>query len=152
MDQVGRTRRFAVVLALAAVLVAGSAASAHAASVYEGFFKGARESHLKLRFDTHAGKRYLDFIRYERVHASCDETSAAHLSDKRSFRRHEVRVRHGRFEFEKKTSQDDVFRIAGTLRNNSKGKATGTFRYKGEVADRGVCDTGRLDWVADKTS
>ena len=139
-------------LALAAALVAGSAASAHGASVYEGFFKGARESHLKLRFDTHGGKRFLDFIRYERVHARCDQGPAKHLSDKRSFGRHEVLVRRGRFEFEEKTSQDNVFRIAGTLRNNSKGKATGTFRYRGEFGDRGVCNTGRLDWVADKTS
>ena len=144
-------RRLIGVLALAAALIAGSTASANAAAVYDGFFRGAPESDLKLRFVKHDGKRYLDFLRYERVRATCDDGSPTQLFGERSFGRREVRVRRGRFEFAQESSPDDIFRIAGTLIKGQQ-KAEGTFRYRGEVDGRGVCDTGRLEWVTYRTS
>ena len=140
-------RRSVGTVVVAVALLGAGAASAQAATVYEGHFRGQPGSTVSLTFVKHNGKRFLDT--YE-LHYTTNCESGPTSQATGGVPGSPTRVRDGHF---KTTSgdpdSDEFFRLAGNLKRG--GKAVGSFRYKVTVAmPYGACDTGNLDWVAFK--
>jgi hypothetical protein len=121
-----------------------------AASVYEGHIKGVAGAEFDLRFAKTNGKLFLNAIQTTDTPATCED--GAHLlTDSSQFPpSSETRVRVGAFDISQDSGNGDFVRVAGELKKG--GKAAGIYKERATFGPpRGVCKTGKLEWVAHRT-
>ena len=145
-------RRVRLIMALLVVGAGfGVAATAASAAVYEGRIKGQPNTSFDLTVQKAAnGGRRVTRIDFNSIPAEC-ENGPGPVSGYAEFFPPENRVRRdGSFEVEDDPPGPNVARVAGELQSG--GKATGSYRQRIEFegSELGVCNTGKLNWVANK--
>ena len=143
----------AVFVALAAVAyLAGAALSASAAtaSVYEGHIKGVPGAGFDLRFARTNGKLFLNAIDNTDIPVSCEDGPQTITGNSQFAPTPESRVRDGAFDIKQDSGKGDFVRVAGELKRG--GKAVGIYKQRVTFGPpHGVCQTGKLAWVAEKS-
>ena len=141
-------RRIFTVGALVMAFAATNASGAGAAT-YEGHFKGLPDSSLELTFASENGKLYLDGYDYSNVPATCDDGPET-FGGLGGYNPPDGRVAHREFKVRSSSpGSPNLFLLAGELR---RGKAVGVFRFRANdvPGHTGICDTGKVEWVAQK--
>ena len=140
-----RTATFAAGLT-ATLAVAASFAATASAAIYSGDVKGLPDSDIYLTFTRDEGRLYLEQVELQNYPLHCENGDST-LSTT-WYVAPEGRVEHRGFKVSRPAPAR--FLVSGDLRGG--GKARGVLREtrQGETQAQGTCDTGRLEWTAQK--
>ena len=153
LERIRARLTFAHVAALGFFLAVGlaffAATATAAPSIYEGHIKGVPEAGFDLRFAKTNGKLFLNAIDNTDTPVTCEDGPQTITGNSQFAPTSEARVRDGAFDITQGSGNGDFVRVAGELKSG--GKAAGIYKQRATFGPpRGVCKTGKLEWVAHK--
>ena len=146
------SRRALAVIWATGFAVAMTAATASAqAATYSGKVKGVPGAEITVVFKREAGGLYLDQYSWGQVPWTCDNgMESVGLSG--GYHPPDGRVSDRRFRIRNAAPENDFVGLLSGKFNRERTRVSGELRYKGQHHDPsyGVCDTGKLEWKAEK--
>lgn len=126
------------------------APQAQAAPSYAGNFTGTSDSAFEFSLDKHSGKLYFDQYRWGQVESQCEGGSES-IGRQGGFDPPDGRLRHRAFRIRQSAPANNyLVLIEGELRPGGIAKGVIRMKYESSQPGLGVCDTGKLEWKAQK--